>query len=196
MSGLPPGLGFRTLFRAAAAAKIAGTGIVPPEAVHIEYDWPIPDAKLPAVSVATPRWHNGDRSEGAGGPQYWSTITLQVEYRHQANRRKDVVLAIDTATQAIETVLQSFIVYRPKNSPFRRIVASDGEMALNSDGEKHEGGAALTFVFEYSTDYLPVLSDYLYEVVVAAVREWAVGDSRVDQALTEILAGADIRIPQ
>lgn len=196
MSGAPLPLNIRGLFRAAAACRIAQSGLVAPGNVYVEYDWPVPDAKLPAVNVATPRWHNGDRTNGVGPSQYWVQLTLQIEYRYQSNDRLDVVAALDNATLTIETLAQSFIVYRPKQGLlFRRIVSSDGEMNINSEGEKHEGGAALTFVFEYSLDFEPLLVDYLTEVVVAAVEQFAVGDGDVNTPLQRVLAGADIIIP-
>ena len=193
----PPPVNIRGLLRAAAACKIAASGLVAPGQVYLEYDWPVPDAKLPAINVSTPRWHNADRSEGLGGPQYWSQLTLQVEYRHQANNRAEVVASVDAASAFIELLLQSFIVYRPKQGAvFRRIVQSDGEMSINSDGEKHEGGAALTLVFEYATDYLPVLSDYLQEIVCTWIAEFASGDSDVNTPLRRVLAGAEFIVQQ
>lgn len=180
---------FRGALRAAVQAVLQGAAVVPSaDKVIIEYDWPAADAALPAISVSTPTWHHGDRSQGAGGAQFWSTVAVQIEYRAQGTVRSALVDTLDTADDAIESAVAELIVGPPQLG-FRRIVSIQGELQLDSSGELHEGALKVVCVFEYANDAEPEIIDRLNEVVVQAI-------GKLPDGSTEVLAGADITITQ
>lgn len=184
---------FRAALRLAAQAALQAAAVVAIGKVFVEYDWPSADAALPAISISTPRWHHDDRTNGAGGPQFWSVVNLLIEYRAQAISRAALVDLCDGAADQIESAIAGLLVGPPQLG-FRRIVRIEGDLALDSQGERHEGALNLSCLLEYANDAEPAIADRLERVTAVMVRRFAAGDSDVNAPVTNILAGADFQI--
>lgn len=181
--------------------------MVDADRVFVEYDWP--SSELPTISVNTPRWRYEDRTEGVGGPQFYSTVALHIEYRAEDADRDALVTQLDDAADAIESAVVSLIVGPPQFG-FRRIASLDSDMKIDSGGAKHAGFLNAVFNFEYPNSAEPQITDLLQQVRIIALKPnitadqktaieagLAAGDSDATLAgLPGVEAGADFPIPQ
>jgi hypothetical protein len=186
--------GFRGTFRMSVQVALIAAELIPPQNVLQEADWAQPDIALPAISINIPRFRYEDRSIGVGVPQFWSTIYLGLDLRLQNINRQTLIWELDTLIDSVEAIMVGFIIGPPQIG-FRRISDEIGEINFSAEGTQHIAAANLVFGFEYPNDGEPVITDRLTEMCLRMIERATIGSS-VGQALIDILAGANIQIPQ
>lgn len=159
----------RTLAKQAllAAATVAGDNVFLPR------DWPTSSGLMPAVLVQTPKERKDIRSIAV--PVSETVTWLELQCQAAGKDPGTVEDQLETLVDECEAVIFGLVVLAQDPGDgggarqlFRRIIETDYDMKLSSEGATHLGQASLKFAFQYNERFEPVLTDSLTTLDVKA----------------------------
>lgn len=133
-----------------AAATLAGNNVFLPR------DWPTNSAKMPNVSIQTPREDKANRTGRNGPPFFRTTSWLQLRVQVSGGDPAQVESDLETLVDQVEAAVMGLIILPPQQ--FEQIVQGQYEMTLSAEADKHYGEAVLLFGFEYPERFAAVLT--------------------------------------
>jgi len=179
----------RDALAAAVQARLLAAGTHAGNNVFLWRDWPLNSAKVPAIVVRARRLDKTDITGGNGIPQFDVTVLLELDCFASATADIDAETLVRTIAEEADLQALGIIIGPPQT--FRRVAQVSSEIDLTAEGAAHMATAELRYAFETAEYTVPDLINILERIRIAAIEEFAAGDSDVNAALTNIIAGAD-----